>query len=207
MFKLSTIAATAAVLVAGQAAADTINFGQFGAETASPISPLSGVTHDGVGFLLVAPGLLYRDDEGSIYHGDFPMGTPTLFSLSPGQIVIYFNTPISDLGPLFVSPDPFESYIATMTAYDNVGNVIGSASYSDVTAYTPGTNPGFEILGAGIDHVTLSTNDTVHGFNVGGEFTPVVAGVPEPATWALMLLGFGGLGAALRAKGRRTVAA
>ena len=207
MFKLSTIAAAAAVFVAGHAAADTINFGQFGAEGATPSSPLTGLTHDGVGFTLVAPGALFRDNEGSAYLGDFPAGTPTLFSIAPGQIVIYFNTPISALGTLYVSPDAYESYIATMTAYDNVGNVIGSVSYSDVTAFTPGTNPGFEILGAGIDHVTLYTNDAKRGFNVGGESNPVVAGVPEPATWALMLMGFGGLGVALRAKGRRALAA
>jgi len=33
-----------------------------------------------------------------------------------------------------------------------------------------------------------------------------VAGVPEPATWAMMLVGFGGLGAAMRSR-RRSVAA
>ncbi|TAL33421.1 MAG: PEP-CTERM sorting domain-containing protein [Phenylobacterium sp.] len=33
---------------------------------------------------------------------------------------------------------------------------------------------------------------------------PPVAGVPEPATWALLILGFATVGAALR---RRTVAA
>ena len=35
----------------------------------------------------------------------------------------------------------------------------------------------------------------------------VTAGVPEPATWALMLVGFGGLGAALRSRRSRPVAA
>jgi hypothetical protein len=30
--------------------------------------------------------------------------------------------------------------------------------------------------------------------------------VPEPATWAMMLIGFGGLGAALRMNHRRTAA-
>jgi hypothetical protein len=33
-------------------------------------------------------------------------------------------------------------------------------------------------------------------------FTPVVTGVPEPASWALMIMGFGGLGAVLRTRRR-----
>jgi hypothetical protein len=35
---------------------------------------------------------------------------------------------------------------------------------------------------------------------------PTVAGVPEPATWAMMLLGFGGIGFALRRKNRQVAA-
>lgn len=38
------------------------------------------------------------------------------------------------------------------------------------------------------------------------DFTAMVPGVPEPTTWALMLLGFGGLGAALRARRRAALA-
>jgi hypothetical protein len=34
-----------------------------------------------------------------------------------------------------------------------------------------------------------------------------VAGVPEPASWALMLVGFGGMGALLRRRRPRAVAA
>ena len=36
--------------------------------------------------------------------------------------------------------------------------------------------------------------------------TSSTGGVPEPATWALMLLGFGGLGTALRSRRRATLA-
>jgi hypothetical protein len=38
-----------------------------------------------------------------------------------------------------------------------------------------------------------------------GRVTP--PGVPEPATWAMMLLGFGGLGATLRRRRAQAVAA
>jgi hypothetical protein len=37
--------------------------------------------------------------------------------------------------------------------------------------------------------------------------TDVASGVPEPATWTLMLAGFGSLGGALRARRRRVTAA
>jgi hypothetical protein len=36
---------------------------------------------------------------------------------------------------------------------------------------------------------------------------PIVSGVPEPATWAMMILGFAGIGAALRRRNRTAPAA
>ena len=58
---------------------------------------------------------------------------------------------------------------------------------------------------------TLVVNGTSGGlYSYGGNisFAKLAAGVPEPASWALMMVGFGGLGAALRSKRRaRSVAA
>lgn len=51
-------------------------------------------------------------------------------------------------------------------------------------------------------NIYAQVNDTFYS-NDGGYFDVTVTAVPEPATWALMLLGFGGLGAALRAGRRR----
>jgi PEP-CTERM motif len=52
------------------------------------------------------------------------------------------------------------------------------------------------------------TNSLVNGFVQGPlfnvqPFTPVAPGVPEPSTWALMLLGFAGLGFAFRRSRRK----
>lgn len=56
---------------------------------------------------------------------------------------------------------------------------------------------------AGFNSVLITTSGTLALRNVsyGGETT---APVPEPMTWALMLVGFGGLGAAFRARRRST---
>ncbi|HEY2355896.1 MAG TPA: PEPxxWA-CTERM sorting domain-containing protein, partial [Phenylobacterium sp.] len=71
------------------------------------------------------------------------------------------------------------------------------------------------IYGIDISHYIQSTvqgDGVVSGaahqaFNrIPGSWSAAVAAVPEPATWTMMLAGFGGLGAALRSKRRRAVA-
>jgi hypothetical protein len=50
---------------------------------------------------------------------------------------------------------------------------------------------------------TVDTQAQFDNFRMGD----TVAGVPEPASWALMILGFGGAGAQLRSRRRKVVAA
>ena len=53
----------------------------------------------------------------------------------------------------------------------------------------------------------FDTNTQPNGNDFGLDDISVSGGVPEPASWALMLLGFGGLGAALRSRRRGLIAA
>ena len=53
-------------------------------------------------------------------------------------------------------------------------------------------------FGAGDFYVDNVFTDAFHHGEPGSSVTTFSAGVPEPASWVLMILGFGGLGAMLR---------
>lgn len=87
-------------------------------------------------------------------------------------------------------------------SFENVSNSSGSAAAFDLfgtllqtlnfSAY-PGTN-SFSVTG--IHSVVFSTNSAFGVDNF--TFNAVNGGVPEPATWAMMLIGFAGIGYAMR---------
>ena len=99
--------------------------------------------------------------------------------------------------------------------YDSITgarNGIASAGYNGAQGGAAGTYyefPGSLAAGAFYDSnaaTGLANNSNVgvtgrYVFNVrGGNVTPAPGAVPEPATWAMMLLGFGALGSVLRRK-------
>ncbi|PKP98143.1 MAG: hypothetical protein CVT74_11915 [Alphaproteobacteria bacterium HGW-Alphaproteobacteria-13] len=75
-------------------------------------------------------------------------------------------------------------------------------------AYQIGSSGFFNAFNGTFESVTLSFGNDANVSNV-GQFristAPVVAGVPEPATWAMMLLGFTAIGFSVRR--RKPVAA
>ena len=60
-----------------------------------------------------------------------------------------------------------------------------------------------KFTGSGTEKLTFASLDGVDGTAYGPAISDISLAVPEPATWAMMLLGFGGLGAALRMNRRR----
>jgi hypothetical protein len=81
---------------------------------------------------------------------------------------------------------------------------VTNAGLSDLTQH-----PDFSGAGGVIQFGFASENSALNsGYTVGSgydnftshvrAFQPTTGGVPEPATWGLMVLGFGGLGAVLR---------
>jgi hypothetical protein len=91
--------------------------------------------------------------------------------------------------------------LVTMAAYDSGNNLLESFVFN--ADWTNQVNPGywgFQRGQADIARFTLS-----NGYVGARDFTTVGGAVPEPAAWALMLMGFGLVGASVR--GRRMVAA
>ena len=57
-------------------------------------------------------------------------------------------------------------------------------------------------IGSGVDSISFSYRND-NGYLALDTVGVYVAGAPEPATWALMIVGIGGMGAALRARRRK----
>jgi len=94
---------------------------------------------------------------------------------------------VSVLGDLF----GLGSGTVTLNAYDYLGNLL--ATTSDVDSYPLGTGPVLSITATGIHSVKFFGSSGTVGFD-NFEFGELTAAVPEPSTWAMMILGFAGVG-------------
>ncbi|HEX4179548.1 MAG TPA: PEPxxWA-CTERM sorting domain-containing protein [Caulobacteraceae bacterium] len=87
-------------------------------------------------------------------------------------------------------------------------NTNGGGTDGSFTGFAAPTGSGFV---SGANTLTFVVdNFAQNGGNPSGlnvEFTSSAGGVPEPATWAMMLVGFGGLGAAIRSRRGRVATA
>lgn len=100
----------------------------------------------------------------------------------------------------------------TWTTYDVDGAINTNQSYSNVGIFTDlgsGTSYGAVGVAAPTSNVSLAlnasglaavSNSVGKSFFVGGTLTPLVAAVPEPATWLMMILGFAAIGGVMRRK-------
>lgn len=83
--------------------------------------------------------------------------------------------------------------------------ISGSANMGAMTVGSPTAFSGAAQLAAG-DYIEFRVNRAGEIWNDSTGFAAQITAVPEPATWGLMILGFGGAGAMLRTR-RRVVAA
>jgi hypothetical protein len=109
-------------------------------------------------------------------------------------------------GPSSISNSPFNGFnlaLACSSCGNGASNPYGSSLTFDITGTGLGVLAANDFNGHPINFAV----DVVRGDGI----TAVVGGglggaVPEPATWGLMILGFGGAGAALRSRRRKAAA-
>jgi hypothetical protein len=136
-----------------------------------------------------------------------PPGDATAYAslLGPdGKATLTIATPVSNISFFMGSPDTYNS----VTFYDAANNNLGSFDGSAFTGppangdQSLGERITFNFNGAAVAKVAFGSTQNSFEFDRVG----TLAGVPEPTSWALMLTGFGGLGAMLRRARRQPLA-
>jgi hypothetical protein len=127
-------------------------------------------------------GLIGGSGAANILTFSAPVVNPVFAIWSLGQSGTSASF-VFDETPTFVAGGPAAEYLATGTAITVSGNTVsgnegnGTVEFKGTFTTLSWTNPLYE---------------NWYGFNVG--FQSVAAAAPEPSTWAMMILGFLGLG-------------
>ena len=99
-------------------------------------------------------------------------------------------------------PSSLSTFLMTRVSF---GALSGGGMYSGIINNTGGVLTGRDLIyvyeNPGVRRMTVGSSY----INASAQTFAVLAPVPEPGTWALMLLGFGAIGTALRRALRRTL--
>ena len=133
-------------------------------------------------------------------------GSVDLDGNSPGGVSQAFTAPKGEYELSFYLSGNPDGGDGVKTVEVSVGDVDKTFTFDNTGVTTRGA------MGYQLETVKFFTggSDTLSfkSLDVGSPYGPVigqvsVGAVPEPATWAMMLMGFGGLGAAMRSSRRR----
>jgi hypothetical protein len=177
----------------------------------------------GGGAITVAPGVTWSSTNasnqgGSVfgYDGSYGFGGN---GSSDGVSLVGLNDSSDAYGVADFMTFSFDKPVASVGA---VLNWVGSNAPVTIAAYSA-SGSLLDMLTLSSGGANLQTPDAFYGFQektndiasfvltdgyvaaIGAINVGSVSAVPEPATWAVMLAGFGGVGAALRQARRRTM--
>lgn len=211
MNKLLMAGCVAAVLTAAAPASAAVIF-TFTPGAASPgpgytvINPFNDATGIvGAGFQIKTPP---ADANGAPPANSDPSGTSYLSVLGGGSATITFLMPVSGFQFDWGSIDRYNVLTINSTGADPV--IIPGTNFTNPAngnQVSPGTNGLFSVYGnAGEQFTSITLTSRSNSFEIDNLATPSSA-VPEPATWAMMIMGFGAVGSLVRSKRRRLAVA
>jgi hypothetical protein len=210
MFSTTHLAAACAALFAAAPASATVIHALEGG-TAVTIPTIVDEDYIGTkGPVTFGPGITYSSTVSSLFgftgtYGFAPevlwSGTPLIgLNRTSGTFTLAFAAPLRSFLAEVNWTEYTTSRDASMSAYDSHGNLLDTILLEhNGSVATPGYL-GFSDEGGDIARVTFSNE-----FVAIRDISVLAAAVPEPASWAMLIAGFGLAGLALR--GRRVRAA
>src|SRR6185437_5436312 len=151
----------------------------------------------------------YGTDAGTgLYGGDgyyYSVGPSTS---SPGLIDLTSFGNINSLSFIWGSVDSYNTLDILDSSMNVLYEIVGGDIFNPANGNRtdPNTNPlvTFSFTGSDVTSVSyLRLSSSVNAFEIDNL---AINPVPEPATWALMLLGFGGIGLAMRRRRKPALA-
>ena len=128
------------------------------------------------------------------------MGDPYLSVLGGGSALFSFETALSSLGLDYGSADAYNTFVLFLSDGSTesfTGQDIIDIGTADGDQQSPRTNGRLTFTSSGDVFITglrlVSSQNSLEVDNFG-----VTSAVPEPGTWAMMLLGFGAIGFSMR---------
>ena len=199
MFKLSVLAAAAALACAGSAAAG-VTFASYGA--ALP-NGQSLVTDFSTSAHLTGNAVLFTGSQSGVSAA--PATGPSTKDL--GQ---YLSVQGGESGTVsFADTESVSIYVGSLDTYNTVtfggpgGQTFTGSQLGVISGAANGNQTGSNTNGrflftftAPVDSVTFSSSGNAF------EVADVTSGAPEPAAWSMMIVGFGLAGAGLRSRRR-----
>ena len=198
-----TPAQAATTIWTGTGATDTLSWAQLGPVNTLVSSGTSITSVGGIAGTVVSSTTLQleRRDQGNGWSGNFTNGTPLLFNRgSAGDIIVNFAPgAVSAIGAQFQA-DFFGAFVARVTTNDG--------SFFDVAGNSTGNGDNSAVFIGAQSNTSSITSIIFHQLSGGGNNDFAISGlslvrstisaVPEPATWGMMIMGFGMVGGAMR---------
>jgi fibronectin-binding autotransporter adhesin len=146
-------------------------------------APASGFTFAG--------GTIVQGSSSNNYEAPAGDASKYLAILGSGFATLTTPAPITELSVYIGSIDSYNS----ISFYNTANTLVSTFSGSDLLAKQGAPGDGrfyFDLTGQNIGSVVFGSGQNSL------EFDDIQAAIPEPGVWAMMLLGMGGLGYALR---------